>query len=99
MARIELLYFEGCPGYQSLIARLPELVGNTAEITLRRVASPEEAEVERFLGSPTLRIDGEDVEPGARDRTDYGMKCRLYRTGEGHAHTPPDEWIRRAVQR
>lgn len=52
MARIELLYFEGCP-----------------------------------------------VEPAARDRTDYGMKCRLYRTGEGHAHTPPDEWIRRAVQR
>ena len=80
MPRIELLYFEGCPGYESLLARLPPLVGDAAELELRRVTSPEEAEAERFLGSPTLRIDGEDVEPAAAERADFGMKCRLYRT-------------------
>jgi hypothetical protein len=53
---------------------------------------------ERFLGSPTLRIDGRDVEPGAEERTDFGLKCRLYRTPEGFAGTPPDAWVLEALR-
>ncbi len=96
--RVELLYFDGCPGHAALLPRLRELVGETAAIELRRVESPEEAHAERFLGSPTLRIDGEDVEPGAGERSDYGVKCRLYRSAEGQSHAPPDDWIRRALR-
>lgn len=59
--------------------------------------SPEAAEAERFLGSPTLRVDGRDVEPGAESRTDFGLKCRLYRTAAGQSHAPPDDWIARSL--
>ena len=56
------------------------------------------AQSERFLGSPTLRVNGVDVDPGAGARTDYGFKCRLYPTGKGLRGAPPDEWVLNALQ-
>ncbi len=96
--KVELLYFDGCPGFANLVPRARALVAGRAELELRRIESLDEAEAERFLGSPSLRIDGQDVEPDAADRGDYGMKCRLYRTAEGQMHAPPDEWIRHALE-
>ena len=99
---VELLYFDGCPSYAELLPRLRELLasgGIDEEIELRRVESPEHAERERFLGSPTVRIEGEDVDPTAKDRDDFGLECRLYRTEEGLVRTPPEEWIRTALAR
>jgi hypothetical protein len=93
---VELLYFAGCPSYEALLPRLRELLseaGSETRVELRRVETPEEAEAERFLGSPSLRIDGRDVEPGADTRTDFGLKCRIYRGPGGASPTPPDEWI------
>jgi hypothetical protein len=100
--KIELLYFEGCPSYAELLPRLRELVGAEGikdEVELRRVETPEQAEHERFLGSPTVRIDGTDVDPSAECRDGFGLECRLYRTDEGLSRTPPHEWIRAALGR
>jgi hypothetical protein len=90
--RVELLYFQGCPNYTTLLARLPELLGAPEVVTIR-VRSEQAAQRLRFLGSPTVRIDGRDVEPGAGERSDFGLKCRVYRTPEGLAGQPTDEWI------
>ena len=93
---IEVLYFEGCPNYEALVLRLPELLGHAgvkAEMKLRQVESEEDARRERFLGSPTVRVDGRDVEPNASGRTDYGLKCRLYRTPGGIVAVPPDALV------
>src|SRR4051794_24198680 len=82
-ARIEVLYFDGCPHQEPVLARMRELLTSRGEpplIELVRVDSDEDARARRFLGSPTVRIDGADIEPGAAERTDYGLKCRLYRT-------------------
>ncbi len=100
--RIEVLYFEGCPNYEALLPRLRQLLedaGVDDEIELRRVETAEAAERERFLGSPTVRIDGEDVDPGAAARTDFGHECRLYRSEGGTSPLPPDAWIRAALSR
>jgi hypothetical protein len=70
-----------------------------AELTLRRVETPQEAEVERFLGSPTVRVDGADVDPAAAARADYGMTCRIFRVDGRQSPTPPEEWIRAALER
>jgi hypothetical protein len=51
----------------------------------------------RFLGSTTLRIDGRDIEPGADARSDFGLKCRLYRNKGALAGTPPQAWVRDAL--
>ena len=98
--KVELLYFDGCPNYESLAPRLRELatrVGVSAEVRLRRVESDEEARGLRFLGSPTVRVDGRDVERGAEERDGYALQCRLYRTANGVTGTPPDDWILEAL--
>lgn len=98
---IELLYFDGCPNHEAFLPHLRGLLdraGIHEEVRLRRIHSPEDAARERFLGSPTLRIDGADVEPGASERTDYGMKCRLYRTDSGTAGIPADRWVLDALE-
>jgi hypothetical protein len=96
---IELLYFDGCPGHERILPRLSELAQlRGAKLVLRSVDTPEDAERERFLGSPTVRVDGRDVDPGAGLRTDYGLKCRLYHAGDqGRSTVPPESWIRAAL--
>lgn len=101
--RVELLYFEGCPGAEALLPRLRQLIADAdlpAQVLLMRaVESFEEADRLQFLGSPTVRVDGEDVESGALDRRDYGMKCRLYRLDGVQRRVPPEELIREAMRR
>jgi len=99
--RIQLLYFDGCPNHETLLPRLRAILAAEAvdeEVELRRVESLEAAERERFLGSPTVRIDGDDVEPGAGERTDFGLKCRLFRSDAGASGVPPEEWITAAIR-
>lgn len=99
---VELLYFDGCPNHEALLPRLRELMDGadvSAQIMLRRVPDDAAAQRERFLGSPTVRIDGRDVEPGAEQRRDFGMKCRLYSTPAGLRGTPPEEWLLDALTR
>ena len=100
--RIELLYFDGCPSHEALLPALRELLAEAGiedEIELRRVESLEAVERERFLGSPTLRIEGTDVDPTAAERQDFGLKCRLCRGPDGYSATPPASWIRSALAR
>jgi hypothetical protein len=97
---IEVLYFEGCPNHEQLLERLPRLLereGIDAEIVLRKVSDPEHAQHERFLGSPTIRVNGRDIDPRAANRSDYGLKCRIYQTPEGLTGLPPDKWILAAL--
>lgn len=94
--RIEVLYFDGCPSTDVFLPRLRDLLaqfGATDRLELRRVEKIGDAERERFLGSPTVRVDGYDIEPGAEGRTDYGLKCRLYRTESGMQSVPPTAWV------
>ncbi|MBS1883473.1 MAG: thioredoxin family protein [Actinobacteria bacterium] len=100
--RIELLYFDGCPSHEELLPRLRELVAKVqpdAEVELHRIETSEEAGQERFLGSPTVRVDGVDVDPGVAGRTDFGLECRLYRSEGVVSRTPPDAWIEAALRR
>ncbi len=74
--RIEILHADGCPHRGStvgLVREVLEELGRTAEIRERLVADAAEAKQLCFLGSPTVRVDGVDVEPGAGSRTDYGV--------------------------
>jgi hypothetical protein len=92
--RVEILYFDGCPNFRPLVERVGAIfaaAGIDAQIAPCRLASEQAAREMRFLGSPTVRVEGRDVEPGAGERSDYGLKCRLYRSPEGIAGQPCDE--------
>jgi hypothetical protein len=100
--RVELLYFDECPNYEVLLPHLRDLLsaaGVDEDIELRRIASEDDAQRLRFLGSPTLRVDGHDVDPGSGQRDDFGLKCRLYATPEGIEGVPPDDWVVSALRR
>jgi hypothetical protein len=98
---IELLYCDDCPSHAAFLPHVRELLargGVDASVRQRRVESDGAAQRERFLGSPTLRVNGVDVEPGAGERTDYGLTCRLYPSRGSLQGTPRDEWVLDAVQ-
>lgn len=85
MKRIDVLYFEGCPNHKPAVALVLDVVrglGLDVEVKEIEVKGPEDAGRLHFLGSPTIQIDGVDVEPDARDRTDFGFACRTY-NGKG----------------
>jgi hypothetical protein len=60
----------------------------------KRVTDANAAQDLRFLGSPTVRINDNDIEPSARSRTDYGLMCRTYL---GSGGVPSEEMIRSAL--
>jgi hypothetical protein len=98
--KIELLYFDGCHNHEAVVDRLYELLDQSDRsptLVLRRIPDDAAAQQERFLGSPTVRVNGRDIEPGADQRNDYGVKCRLYATSEGLVGVPPDEWLLSAL--
>ena len=102
LVKVEVLYFDGCPNHEALLPHLRELLASSAiaaDIGLVEVRDADAAERARFLGSPTIRIDGHDVDPDADQRSDFGLKCRLYATPDGLRGTPPDEWVLAALQR
>lgn len=97
---VELLYFEGCPNHDSFLPHLEQLLaglGVDSPVRLVEVGSDEDAQRLRFLGSPSLRINGHDVEPGADTRQGYGLQCRLYNTPQGLTGTPLDDWVRTSL--
>jgi hypothetical protein len=89
--RIELLYWDGCPSHPEAEALLRDVLasrGLMTEVELREVVSQEQAEAERFPGSPTIRIDGRDVDPhGAGARP--ALTCRIYVLPDGRASPVP----------
>jgi hypothetical protein len=98
--RVEILYFEGCPNHEparALVERLASNLGIEPQIELLEVADPDAAVALRFLGSPTVRVDGVDVEPGAEERRDFALSCRIYRSERGVAGQPDERWVREAL--
>jgi hypothetical protein len=98
--RVEILYFQGCPNHEptlALVERLATELQIEPEIRLVEVADPEAAVELRFLGSPTVRVDGVDVEPGAAKRRDFALSCRIYRSDGGVDEQPQERWVREAL--
>ncbi|MDV8022729.1 ankyrin repeat domain-containing protein [Rhodococcus sp. IEGM 1330] len=102
---IEVLYFDGCPHYELFLPHLRQLLEDnaiTAAVTLSRIDNNDQAQARQFRGSPSVRVDGHDIEPdtdphSSHDAGDiplqYGMQCRLYDTADGTTGIPPDQWI------
>lgn len=89
---IELLWWRGCPSWERALAMLREEVAaaglDPEAIAVREVATDSEAEREGFVGSPTIRIDGRDVQPPGAEPT--GLTCRVYRLRDGRISPLPD---------
>jgi hypothetical protein len=97
---VEILYFDGCPNHEpalALVERIDSELGTGGNVRMVNVADQETAARLRFLGSPTIRVDGVDVDPHTEERSDYALSCRVFRTERGPAGQPDERWIRDAL--
>ena len=95
---VELLYFDGCPSWRNALAELElalKSLGLPKDINLVQIDTDSEAKVNRFVGSPMIRIDGVDLFPV--DHSDYALGCRLYTTPEGMRGWPSLDMIQAAL--
>ena len=94
-----LRYFDGCPSWETardrIRAVLRELGAAEASLSFERVASPEDAERLRFVGSPTILIGGRAAFPAPGSTV--GLACRVYETPEGLAGCPTIDQLRRVL--
>ena len=99
---VELLWWEGCPSHPEALAELETILreeGVPAVVTRVEIEDDEQARRERFPGSPTIRIDGEDIVPPGEGEP-YSLTCRVYQTRDGRISAVPDpEDVREAVRR
>ena len=96
---IQILYFDGCPTYQSAERTLREVLakeGISPDVELVAVNTDEDAQRLKFPGSPTIRLDGRDLFPTA-EHQDYRLGCRVYATPEGLRGYPTAEMLRNAL--
>src|SRR5216684_2770269 len=97
---IEVLYFEGCPNHLPAIEMVRETLkslGRPEEIQQVEVHTQADAEAMAFVGSPSIRINGADIEPWARTAKAFGLSCRTYLDGSQRSGVPSRELLRRAI--
>jgi len=73
---IECLFAPGCDARNDTLALVDKVTGElglSVNVQEGVVSTPEEALAVRFLGSPSIRVNGRDIEAGADERTDFGM--------------------------
>ncbi|HET9971295.1 MAG TPA: hypothetical protein VFQ68_23870 [Streptosporangiaceae bacterium] len=96
-----MLAFPSCPNRDAAIAlaeRVCQELDGDAEIQVLDVEDQQAAERIRCLGSPTIRIDGLDVEPGADQHAGYTHTCRLYPGEQSLRGLPDERWVREGLR-
>ncbi|GIW77721.1 MAG: hypothetical protein KatS3mg104_2784 [Phycisphaerae bacterium] len=95
--KIDVLYFKGCPNHKPTVQRLKEVIhrmGVLAEVCEIEMTQNDDPVTMKFIGSPTVLVDGQDIDPTQRTKHNYGFGCRMF-DGAG---VPPVEMIEQAIR-
>lgn len=98
---LELLYLEGCPNHRvtvDLVRSVLDAEGVPAEVREILIRDFDDARAFRFPGSPTVRVNGEDIEDLAAHRFGVGSACRTYIVDGTLKGVPPRSMLERAVR-
>ena len=92
-----MLWWEGCPSTPAALAELRAALNergiDPATVVTREISTDGQAAAEGFVGSPTIRIDGEDLFPAGDEP--IGLSCRVYRLADGRISPTPDPGLLR----
>ena len=90
---MQFLWWEECPSWERALAglrdQMEELGLDPEAIEMIRVDTDDAAEREGFVGSPTIRVDGADIQPPVDDEP-ARLACRVYRRRDGRVSPLPD---------
>jgi hypothetical protein len=100
-AKIEFLFWEDCPSHPEAWKRLQEVMaelGVETPVEKIEVLTDEEAGRLSFPGSPTIRVDGTDIDPTGAAQMGTALTCRVYVLEDGRfSPVPSREMIRQAL--
>ncbi len=99
---IELLWWSGCPSTEKALRELEAALQDAgisgSGVRMTEIRTEHQARERAFAGSPTILVDGEDVEPPGEEPV--GLNCRVYRRRDGRVLPTPDpEALRDALRR
>lgn len=97
--KVELLYFDGCPSWQSglqILHSALEANGLDVSVELVQVLNNDDAARKKFLGSPSFRVNGIDL--WSEERDTYSLSCRVYATLEGMKGMPTILMLQEAIR-
>lgn len=98
---VELLYLPGCPNHEraaELARNVLQAEGLRADLIEVPVSNYEEAKKHGFPGSPTLRVNGQDIEAAASAALPTGFACRTYSVEGRQQGVPPRSWLEEAIR-
>lgn len=99
--KIEFLYWEDCPSHPQAWSLLQEVMaelGVELPIEQIEVVTDEDAERLEFPGSPTIRVNGVDIDPAGAAQMGTALTCRIYRLQDGRfSPVPSKDVIRQAL--
>jgi hypothetical protein len=99
---VEVLYAEHCPNFPAalaLVQRVAAELGLAVDVRTTMITDQAAAERAQFVGSPTVRVNGRDVDPEGELGAEYTLECRLYWHQHRLAGYPQERWVRDALLR
>ncbi len=98
--RVGFLFYEDCPSHELALERLRGVLaeeGIRTDVEVVKVESEEQAQELRFVGSPTILVNGQDIDPPPPD-SHYALTCRAYHLEDGRiSPLPSRDMIWRAI--
>ena len=97
--KVEVLYVAYCPSHPAAVKLVRDVLaqeGVAADVHEVLVSDEGMAGKLKFLGSPTIRINGQDVVSQTQKARNFALSCRLY-PGSKQVGVPPTELVRNAV--
>jgi hypothetical protein len=91
-----------CPNFPAalaLVQRVLAELGLDTEVRTAMITDQAAAERARLVGSPTVRVNGRDVDPEGELSAEYTLECRLYWHEHHLAGYPQERWVRDALLR
>jgi hypothetical protein len=99
---IEFLWFADCPSHPEALRMLHDVLdelGVDANIQQIEVKTDEQARELAFVGSPTIRVNGVDIDSEGAATLAPALTCRAYLREDGRiSPLPAREWIRQAIE-
>ncbi len=99
--KIEFLFWQDCPSHPEARKLLKEVMaemGLEAPVEEIEVLTDEDAARLKFPGSPTIRVDGMDIDAAGAAQMGTALTCRVYLLEDGrYSPVPSKEMLRRAL--
>jgi hypothetical protein len=103
MPEVEFLWWRECPSWERALKMLREELQSAGldpdSVTLTEIEGADDAERLGFPGSPTILVNGRDLQPLDAE-SPRGLTCRVYRRPDGRASPLPDRQdLREAIRK